>query len=258
METLSRDEGLHSLDSDPRQIDELVQCWNERARITRASDAENYINGHIKFLFEYLGNGNAEKSKRRSNVGTEGPIYIPAILAEVHCSIEAGGKVGHLPPDRFNRKPCVVGYWNKPTVLVDDLLAVEQIEEFVPSRFTMRLEAQDEVEELWGNPVGQSVLYGFIKPCRCFGEGELNLPEFSGAGGKWSDDLRVGVVQSAAQVVQGVTADQLRVVYDGFVLFGERGSLAGLCVCFEDVREGALFAQQFAKFSDVFRGPMNL
>ncbi len=37
-----------------RDIDELVESWNHWATVIGLSDYENYINGHIKFLFEYV------------------------------------------------------------------------------------------------------------------------------------------------------------------------------------------------------------
>ena len=53
-------------------------------------------------------------------------------------------------------------------------------------------------------------------------------------------------------------AQESRLGYDGFVLFGERGALSGLCVCFDDVGEGRAFAEEFVKLDDAFRGPINL
>jgi hypothetical protein len=66
------------------------------------------------------------------------------------------------------------------------------------------------------------------------------------------------VIESRAQIMNHVSANDRRLIYDGFVVFGEGGSLAGLGVCLDNVGEGAIFAEQFVQIYDVFRGPINL
>ena len=67
-----------------------------------------------------------------------------------------------------------------------------------------------------------------------------------------------GVVECATEVVDDVSADHGRLIYNGFVLFNRCGTLSGLCVCPNDVGERRCFAEKFVKLLEVFRGPINL
>jgi hypothetical protein len=57
--------------------------------------------------------------------------------------------------------------------------------------------------------------------------------------------------------MMSLAANQGSFVYDGSVLFGERGALSGLCIGFKDIREGTLLCEKLDKLSDVFRGPLD-
>jgi hypothetical protein len=134
---------------------------------------------------------------------------------------------------------------------------MDEVEKCVPSRFSVGFEADYGVEKSLAYPVGESVLHGFVKPVRAFTKGKLDGPLFLRGLGEWGCDFPIGVIQRHSKGVDCIASDNGRTVYDGFVLFGERGALAGLCVCFEDVRKGAMFAEQFVKLSDAFRSPIN-
>ena len=68
----------------------------------------------------------------------------------------------------------------------------------------------------------------------------------------------ISVVEGGTEIVNDISADQSRRIYDGLVLFGEKGALSGFCIGFENESERSLYAEKFVKLSDVFRGPINL
>lgn len=240
-----------------RDIDKLVKGWNHWAAVVGLSDYENYINGRIKLLFEYVCGGRSNNSNLASVDVTRAPNNVPFVLAEADVD-EPSRKVGDLAPDAFAGKPSVISYWGQKSVFFRAVHHIDEIEKFVPSRFSIGLEADDSVEKTLAYPVGQSVLYGFNKPVRAFAERELDGALFLWGGGEGRHDFPVGMVESHSEAMDSFSADKSRAVYDGFVLFGERGALAGLCVCFEDVGERAIFVEQFVKLRDVFRSSINL
>lgn len=253
------DEPLHGADDGSCHVHEHVDRWNVRAVSSRRSDAENYVDGDIKLLFEYAPVASSRKPGQGNaitNGGVGFPTNIAVIVAERELS--APREVRQLASDHLAGQTCVISRWNELPVLVPRVLMVEQVEQLVPSRLTVGSEIHDEGEELWRHPVGKSVLHGFLKPCRRLGKRELNISLAAGFGYRRRHDLPIGMIERGAKPVKGVAAYKRDFIYDGFVLFGERGALAGVGICFDDIREGALFAEQLVKLSDVFSGPINL
>jgi hypothetical protein len=248
---------LHQTQNGLGDIDQIVKRWNDRAKTSCSSDWENYLNGNVQFLFQYA----VVAPGLPSSVGAVTRAKIPNAIAYIHAEVEidqATGKIRDLPPQHVTGNSGVISRWNQQLMFVENIKFVDEVEHFVPSRFTVRFQVEKGLKEGWGNPVGESVLHGFIKPCGAFGKRELNSPPLPISGREGRNNLPVGMIQRASQIVESVAAHECDRVYDGWVLFGVRGALAGLYVCFEDVAEGGRFADKFIKLQDVFRGPINL
>ena len=250
-------EALHVGDDRPYQSHELLKRWDEWQDRARSSDMEHYVDRNLDLLFVYSA-GQTWEANAVPNDWVQAPDHVAPALTYGHGALNGCGKVGRKAAEVARINATVVCRRNQGAVLVRGIPVVEQIEQLVPTRFTVRFQADDEGKELWGNPVGQSVFHSFLKPCRSLGKGKLDrlsAPVIRDQGG---DDLPIGVVKGRSEGLQRVAADQGSLIYDGFVLFSVGGTLVGFCVCFEDVSEGLLFAQQFVELSDVFRGPVNL
>ena len=104
--------------------------------------------------------------------------------------------------------------------------------------------------------MGHSLLKGTLEVFSIFGEGKLNIPLVRCADIR-RNYLPVRMIESATEIVDGIADDNGCIGYNGFVLFGERGAVAGLCVAFKNVGERSMFAEQSVKIADVFRGPIN-
>ncbi|RYG95760.1 MAG: hypothetical protein EON58_13510 [Alphaproteobacteria bacterium] len=213
---------------------------------------KNYLHGDINLLFEYSCEGGDTPYFRG-----QGPHDISVALAEIAVQREVSGEVWNLSAEHICRQSFVVARWNERAVLVDSILVVEEVEQLVPSRLTIWPQVHNEGKELWGNPVGQSVLYGFLKPCSRLAKRELDVVSPSTVRSERRDDFPISVIESRPQSVQCVRRDEGCLFHDGFVLFSSRGAIAGLYVRFDHVEEGALFAQKFVKLIDVFSGPIN-
>lgn len=257
--TLSQESNcvLHDVENVTDNIHQLVEGWDNWAAIVGRSDYENYLNGNIKFLFEYARGrrANGDKIGGIDILGT--PTHIPAVLAERTIE-EPSRKIWDLSSYDFTGNPCVVSYWGQRSMLVRGIDLIDEVEKFIPSRFTVGFEANDSVEKPLTYPIGESVLHGFVKPIRGFAERELDVFLFPFLGGEGRHNFPVGIVKRRMERMDRVTGNQSNSVYNGFVLFSERGALAGLCICFEDVGEGTFFADEFVKLSNVFRSPINL
>lgn len=249
--------GADRRDGCPGDIDKFVHRWDEWEAFIRASDYENYADGNIKLSFEFVSRGRDRlaDSARVGRVGS--PDKIACVLAERHVS-GSSGEVGNLFFDNVAGQCGVVCHWDQEPVLVESIESFDEVEKLVPSRFTVWLEVNEGIEESLVHPVGQSVLYGFVKPVGVFAERELDIPLFPGRGSEGANNFPIGVVERGSELMDCVGTAHRGFSYDGFVLFGSRGALAGLCVCFEDIGEGSMFAEQIVKIGDVFRGPFNL
>lgn len=248
---------FHGVKNAMDYVDQLVEGWNDWASKVRLSDYENYLNGDIKFLFEYAC-GRWTDSAEIGGIDILGaPTHIPVALAE--CAIdEHNGEIRDLMSYNFVGNPCVVSYWGQRSMLFRGIDFVDQVEKFVPSSFAVGFESDYGVKETLTYPMGESVLRGYVKPIRSFAERELDIFPFPLLSGERRNNLPVGMVKRRMQVMDNITGNHSNAVYDGFVLFCERGALAGLCICFEDVGEGTFFADKFVKLADVFRSPIDL
>ncbi|MFM9836141.1 MAG: hypothetical protein ACKVOA_08565, partial [Methylophilaceae bacterium] len=93
--------------SDSGNINELVKRWNHSAKVGRTCDRKNYINGYIKFLYEYAGIRNLSSSSLLSIHGLDVPSYVPIVLAEAAID-NSSGKIWDLFDNHIRRKPCVI------------------------------------------------------------------------------------------------------------------------------------------------------
>lgn len=143
-------------------------------------------------------------------------------------------------------------------MLVEDVELVDEREIFISTRLTVGFQIEENLIEGWRHPIGESRLYGFIKPCLGFTERELKPPSFLLCGCVRRNDVPIGMIQSSAEIVNGITTNNGCPVYDRFVSFCEGRALSGLCICFENIGERTLFLEQYVQLVDVFRGTMNL
>ena len=143
-------------------------------------------------------------------------------------------------------------------MFVENIELLNEVEKSVPSIFTVGFQVEKSLIEGWGDPIGESILYGFIKPCGGFAKGELNFSSFSVRVGERRDNSPVGVVKGGSEVMDGISTNECCPFYNGFVLFGINGALTGICICFDDIGKRALFAEKFVQLDDAFRGPINL
>jgi len=255
IETLA-DRLPHDADGLFDRISHFVEGLNDWSRRSVTSDAENYVNGNINLAFKYVSGRRTEFAKIGPQEGSSGPPdNISWILAEYRRSEE--GEIGNLPLDDRTGDACIVSYWGQKPVLVSKVKLVNEPESLIPSRFTIRSEQLDCVKEPGAYPIGESLLYGGIEPCGGFAKGELDGPFLVLGASERGDNIPKRVIQGRAKIVDDIAANQGHSVYDGFVLFGERGALAGLCIRLKNVGEGALLCEKLDKLSDVFRGPLD-
>jgi hypothetical protein len=247
-----------NIDDGVRDIDKLVERWNNHHRRMPRTDLENYLNGDIDLVFEYSVRREPESAPTEHARKTELPYDVPVVAAKVHDRIGMDGTVGRELLDCFSGQVCVLSRWNERTVLVRHIECMNEIEKLVPSLFAVGLEPHYCIEKLWTNPVGQSVLHGFLKPCSGFRDWELDRSPLSVGLGEGEHNGCVSMIERGSQIMDGVAANYSEFLYDGFVFFGSDGTPAGSCICFKDIAEGTLFAQRLVKLSDVFRGPINL
>jgi hypothetical protein len=237
------------------RINQFVERCNNWSYWSTRSDAENYVNGNIKFVFEHVRCGGPKRAQLLAWNVAIGPGDIPVEASE--CNVDQR-EIKDLAADNIAGKPCIISCWDQEPVFIDEVSLVDEIEKFVSSRFAMWLDEMERPVESHTSPMGQSLLYGITKPCPCFREGKLNRSSLGVVIGVGRNDVPIGVVECRPEVMDYVSADESGRIYDGFVLFGERGALAGLCICFDTVGERSIFAKQFDKISDVFRSPINL
>lgn len=247
-----------SNDVDRRSSDlhQLVERWNHWSHASMASDCENYINGDVQFLFEFEHPAGQDLPEGRA-------IHISACprdidLSSTHAKImHVGREVRHHSPNVRARQCFVVCRWDGKPVLVEAIEAVEKIEKFVPSIFRMGLQVDKSPKKAGRDPIGQSVLHAFLKPCSGFTKRELDSPLVLFAGSERRDDRPVSLIEGSPQVLNDICDNGDGVIYDGFISFGAQGTLTGLCVRLDDITKWALFLEKLVKLIDVFRGPIS-
>jgi hypothetical protein len=224
----------------------LVESGNDWCRTSQLSDRENYLNGKIQFRFEYVPNHTERVSKP--------PYHVPSVHA--HCAaLEDGREVRNLLSKHSAIDTFVVTYWGEKPMLLRDIELVDQIEKLIPSRFSVWLERDECVEKSTTDLVGQSILYGFCKPCPRGGKGELNRLLLARPGSEGGYNIPISMVERRPKVLDGFADQQSAFINNGFVAFSERGAVAGAMIGFENVLEGALFAENVVKLRDAFRCP---
>ena len=129
----------HGLNSGAGDIDQLVKRWNYRVMIDVASDRENYVNGNIKYLFEYACIRNSRCSTLSAIHRRNVPRYVPVVLAEDTIE-KIARKVWHLFDECLGGNPCVIAGWDKKLVLVEDVELVNEREILIPAKLTVGLQ----------------------------------------------------------------------------------------------------------------------
>lgn len=237
-----------------RYIDQLVEGWNHWSRVSTRTDRDNYVDGYVEFLFDYGGSCvlATHSSVRRREVPGECSLGVHG--TDVH---RAGRNIRDLFPEVGRRDLVVISRWNQKPVFVDVAQLVDQAEELVPTCFVVGPQAIKCAHKSARHFVGHSLLNSSLSVFLLSDERELNgAPLLFGDEG--ADDLPVRMIEGASEVEDRLADDNGGCVYDGFVLFGADGGLAGLYVALKSECERSMFAKKFAKLRDVFRGPFNL
>lgn len=131
---------------------------NELAIRTSRSDRENYVDGNAQFLFEYAAGGD-ESFEGVCDGRKKRPTEIPIILAEPNNPAGPKRKVQRLRAQDVEGQAGVICRWDQEPVLIGDVQFMDQVEEFIPARLTVRFEVCDRVDEPLTHPWGQSVCY---------------------------------------------------------------------------------------------------
>ena len=233
---------------------QFIQRGNYWATIIGLSDYEKYVNGHCQFFFKYVERTMDEASNmplpdvNMVSVPSDVPVIFPKYAIN-----DAAREIWNLPFDDVTGDSFVISHWGQISVTIRRSGLLQHIQKSVPSGLTVGFQFHNLVEKILTYEVCESVLYGFTQPCSLLARGELNILASRLVGSEWMHNLPVPVVESGTDVRENIARRDANGIYNGFVLFGEKGSLAGLCICFEDIGKGALFAQNFIYLGDVFR-----
>lgn len=206
---------LESGQSQLYRIRHQVERLNEFAKLTTRSDLENYLNGHIQFLFEYAA-GRDKIADRSVHVRTKRPNDIAAAAGNCHM-FEYQRGIRYLGFEHVAGNLGIICRWDQQPVFVDNIKLVDQIQNLIPSWITVRCECPNCVEEPLTSAKGQSVLYGFVEPSFGFGKRKLNSPALPLRFTEGEDSLGIGMIKSGPQVMNGIAACEGNLVYDGFV-----------------------------------------
>ncbi len=244
----------HNLNGSAGDISKRVQRWNEWARLSTRNEWKNYRDGYRKLLYEFTGSGGQGNTNGSAIYILAAPIK--GAFTKIASRMEIEGKVRDFLAKKVGSYSGVVVRWDGRPLFVDQIEIVNKIEEFVPSRFTVGCQVNERLEEGSGHPLGESILYGFLKPCSAFAKGKLDFSSFGIRGGERSNDFPVSMIERGSEVMDYIGGDESGVQYDGFVSFYKNGTLSGLHIGFEDKAKGSLFAEQLVKLIDVFRSPI--
>lgn len=254
------DRDAHRDENTAHDVRHLVESWDEWVSKGGRSDVERYVHGDIKFLFEYGPVRNKDSLNchfQRIEVPYEVRPHPPMdVIAEPLIR-----EIRNLSLNDIAGNSSVVSYWGKQSVLVNPIEEIDRIKQVaVHSRivFVTRPQIDHGLQEFRAYPMGQSILYSFLKPIWAFAKGELNGPALTVCHSDGRNDFPIRVIQCGPEVVNSVSADERDFSYDGFVFFGSNGALAGICICFENVEERTFFTENFIYMTDVFRGPIKL
>ncbi len=247
----------HDRNGTINSISHFVERGNNRFRISQLTDYQKYINGYIKFFFEYTQGWRfyyTDSSFINFNII---PGYIPAALAESAIN-DTTREVGNLPLNYFTGNPCVVSYWGREPMLVDIAEFMNDIEIFVPSIIAVGFQVDNCIYKGSTDETGTSILYGFGKRCTIFTKGKLDisLPFF--VRNERRNNFPIGIVKGTPEIMNCISTNNDNSIYDGIVSFSKGGALSGLCICFKNIREGAFFMDYFGKIRDVFRSSIKL
>lgn len=228
---------------------ELREFWDDfRAREWTIPEGQGEVYPHWYIVFKCpalsggmgWGKGNAEK------------VIALAVTAaeEAHCAIP-GDQRPHFGGEEIE-KPSRNIYAprrdeNDP-VLIFNIHGVELVDAVAPARF--RLTCFDSVPDLFGSQLYKSSaqnVFFVVRPV----DRELNAAATSRV---TTDDGEIGVIQNAAEVVEGISQGEWDDVWRGFILLNRYGQIASFWVEAADQLEGALIekgADQPVKIADM-------
>ncbi|WP_292533731.1 hypothetical protein [Methylocystis sp.] len=145
---------------------------------------------------------------------------------------------------------------NEQSMLVLSVEPVQRAEYFISS--WIWLEGFDRLDDVCSGKLYLSLINGACKSLRFFGERECDEV---GTGRSVARKLEHRQVECCAQVVNGVSCDKRKLVWNGYVGFNHYGSPIGLWIESAHEPEGFPFHEGFdltLKIVDVMLGPFNL
>ena len=125
------------------------------------SDMDNYTDGNINFALEYVWRGRLRNPQLIRGQGVSCDPFEADIgkTRLVHCI----GKIGHDLPDHRGDPLCVIPRWNKKLMLVDDVHLMNEVEQIIPTRWTMRFQLSESPTELYPDMLGASFFNSAVK-----------------------------------------------------------------------------------------------
>jgi len=245
-----------SLNSDSGRISKLIERSNNRLRMLEASDIDNYINRNIKFLFEYSMSSDFSFSSLGVGHRLNFPSYIPVAIAEAAIT-NTGWEIWNFSPDDVAGYPCIVASWDKELMFISDIKVMDSTERMIPTIFTIGLQISKGLDKRLRDPAWESRYDGFLKSFFSFNNGELDISFLPFGFCKSISRIPISMIKRCPEIVNNVTNDDGGFIRYGFISFSKSGSFSSFCICFENVRERAIFAEHVIKLNDMFRGPIN-
>lgn len=250
---------LHDRQNIVSEATHVRERFNNATEIAMLTDAENYLNGDMQFLFEFAHERRDDPFKVRLWDMARSPYYISAAPTN-RDGASKGREIRNLPAENGGCDLFVITYWGGESMLSDPVQFMDKKEQLVPATIRIWRKSLQLVNESFTNAMGISLLRGFQKIFSLRAERELNVVFgrlAENANNMRRDNIPIGVVDSRPERVNDLATDGFDSAYDGFILFSESGSLTGLCVRLKNVAERRAVYEAPIKLIDVFRCPVN-
>ena len=248
-------EAFHGVDDAADCARQIFQRCQEFMRVMSLTYAEAYRNGYRDLEFVFSSERDSRKPKGAQYRVWAAPHDVSSACTDGDVE-QIWREVGGVWPNQVGGNDLVVCRWQERPVFVDDIGFMQHVQQLVPSRLTVRLEAHNEGEEICRDPMGTSVFDGSFEPCLVARKGELRGPFPLGEAGLHNGEE--GMIQCGSELVENIASDQREFIYDGFVGFGVDGSLQGLCIGFQHVAVRPFTLEKLGKLTDVLLCPIDL
>ena len=223
------------------KLRELHQRWDNRLVLEGHSFVEVYKHGRLTIVcdleFSSLRKGNDSSFESKSQ------------SSPLRASVIFQSKI---------RKHSELYDWKQKHVFVEDVKFVESADGFIPSivRF---YDIHNEVDDLFGGLVYVSTLNGSYKIIP--GAVDRKLSVFGSSASNFEQNIAHGEIQSALEIVDGISDEQCKIVWNGLCLSDLQNILIGIRVVLNEQSVEVSCLKEFeptVKVVDVLFGPFNL